>query len=78
MLPHGSKRSNSLDAIEVGVNSVAFNGFTESTGSARSTTVSLEPQHWGATSIVEAVEADELDYQFLAELFEQQRSPCPI
>ena len=32
----------------------------------------------GATSIVKAVEADELDCQLLAELFEQQRSLCPI
>ena len=32
----------------------------------------------GATSIVEAVEADELDCQLLAELFEQYRSLCPI
>ena len=32
----------------------------------------------GATSIVEAVKADDLDWQLLAELFEQQRSLCPI
>ncbi len=32
----------------------------------------------GGASIFEAVEADELDYQPLAELLEQYRSLCPI